>query len=274
MLSNNISLYEMIQYKTNEGHKRFRAIIHALEAICIFQSCLASKSVTPWSELYISGMSGKLQDSPLINETLLSIRRLPSDAMKDLLIELSKFQIPGLSAVINDLKTLTSSLLQPLRSSHAIHHKNLRTTVVAQKVQLSAQSSILSPQDRAYSEIVDRTHDLVREYFRITLVNPTDIFLHEILVYDLKSPLRDVFAPKSRAAVERALGSPHDYLGCDCCGGLGDALSATQPATAVLYQLYLESGALVNVSDLWAAFFAILGGKDEDDEEKEHERVL
>lgn len=54
-------------------------------------------------------------------------------------------------------------------------------------------------------------------------------------------------------------------------------MSATQPATAVLYQLYLESGALVNVADLWAAFFAILGKKDEEDaeeEEKEQERVL
>lgn len=264
----------MIQYKIREGHKRLRAITYALEVICVFQSYLASKSVTPWSELYVSGMSGKLQDSSIINETLFSIRRLPSDAMEDLLVKLSAFQIPGLSAVLNDLETLTSPLLQPLRSSHAIHQRTLRTTVVAQKVELSAQSSTLSPQDLAYSEIVDRTHNLMRQYLRITLVNPADIFLHEILVHDLKSPLRDVFAPKPRAAVERALSSPHDYLGCDCCDNLGSALSATQPATAVLYQLYLESGALINVADLWAAFFAILGKEDEEDEEKEQERVL
>ncbi|MCJ1262646.1 hypothetical protein MMC22_002516 [Lobaria immixta] len=274
LLSDDTLLYEMVQYKIREGHKRLRAIIDALEAICTFQSYLASKSVRLWSELYISGMSGKLQDSSLVNETLLSIRKLPSDALEDLLVKLSAFQIPGLSAVLEDLETLTSPLLQPLRSSHAIHRQTVRTTVVAQKVELSAQSSTLSPQDLAYSEIVDRTHDLVREYLRTTLVNPTDIFLHEILVYDLKSPLRDVFAPKSRAVVERALSSPHDYLGCDCCDGLGSALSATQPATAVLYQLYLESGALVNVADLWAAFFAILGKEDEEIEEKEHERIL
>lgn len=36
-------------------------------------------------------------------------------------------------------------------------------------------------------------------------------------------------------------------------------LSATQPETAIVYQLYLESGALINVSDLWNAFFAIVG---------------
>lgn len=264
----------MIQYKSREGHERIRAIICALEAICTFQSYLASKSVIPWSELYISGMSGELQDSSLINETLLSIKRLPSDAMEGFLVKLSAFQIPGLSTVLKDLETLTSSLLQPLRSSHAIHHRTLRTTVVAQKVELSAQSSTLSPQDMAYSEIVDRTHDLMREYFRITLINPTDIFLHEILVHDIKSPLRDVFAPKPRTAVERALSSPHDYLSCNCCDNLGSALSATQPATAVLYKLYLESGALINVADLWAAFFAILVNEDEEDEEKEQEKIL
>lgn len=274
LLSDDLSLCEMIQYKIREGYNRLRAIIHALEVICTFQSCLASKTVTPWSELYISSMSGKLRDSSLLDETLISIRKMPSDAMGDLLVKLSAFQIPRLSAVLDDLETLTSSLLQPLRSSHAIHHQTLRTTVVAQKVELSTQSSFLSPRDQAYSEIVDRTHDLVREYLRTALINPADIFLHEILVYDLKSPLRDVVAPKSRAAVERALSSPHDYLGCDCCEGIGSALSATQPPTAVLYQLYLESGALVNVADLWTAFFAILGKEDDEDEEKEQERVL
>ena len=40
---------------------------------------------------------------------------------------------------------------------------------------------------------------------------------------------------------------------------LQPTLSGTQPATAILYQLYLESGALINVSDLWSAFFAIVG---------------
>ena len=277
LLSDDRSLYEMIQYKIREGHNRVRAIIHALKAICTFQSCLASKSVTPWSELYINGMSGKLQDSSLINEKLLSIKRLPSDALENLLVKLSAFQIPGLCDALKDLESLTSPLLHPLRSSHAIHHQTLRTTVVGQKVKLSAQSSVLSPQDLAYSKIVDRTHGLLREYLHTTLVNPADIFLHEILVHDLKSPLHDVFAPKPRAAVERALSSPHDYLGCDCCDGLGNALSAAQPATAVLYQLYLESGAIVNVANLWAAFSAILSQKDEEDgeeEEKEHERVL
>ena len=69
--------------------------------------------------------------------------------------------------------------------------------------------------------------------------------------------------------IERALAAPHDYLGCDCCdnrsragdGGRGEiSLSGTQPATAILYQLYLESGTLINIADLWAAFGAVIRG--------------
>ena len=38
-------------------------------------------------------------------------------------------------------------------------------------------------------------------------------------------------------------------------------LSSTQPSTAILYQLYLESGAMINVFDLWSAFNAIIGSE-------------
>ena len=240
----------------------------------MLQSCLASKTPTSWSELYISGLSGTLQDAPLTKDALLSVRKLPSDAMQETLLKLTPFLIPGLPAILHDLETLAATLTQPLRSAHEMHHKSLRTTVVAQRVALSARASALSPHDLAYSALVTRASDLLHGFFQTSLVNPADLFAHEILIYDLKSPHRDVFAPNPRSAVERALSAPHDYLGCECCGGLESALSATQPATAVLYQLYLESGALVNVADLWAAFFAIVGKDDCEDEELEQQRVL
>ena len=83
--------------------------------------------------------------------------------------------------------------------------------------------------------------------------------------------------PAPRRAIERALSAPHDYLNCECCeggggGGKGDGattLSSTQPATAILYQLYLESGALINIADLWAAFSAVVGAEGEEEAEEE-----
>jgi len=46
---------------------------------------------------------------------------------------------------------------------------------------------------------------------------------------------------------------------------------ATQPATSIVYQLYLNAGSLINIYDLWSAFCSIVGAEDLEDgtEEKE-----
>lgn len=46
------------------------------------------------------------------------------------------------------------------------------------------------------------------------------------------------------------------------------SLAPTQPATSLLYRLYLESGALISVADLWSAFSAIIGDEDGGDEKE------
>ena len=42
----------------------------------------------------------------------------------------------------------------------------------------------------------------------------------------------------------------------------------TSTVNAVLYQLYLESGSLINVSDLWQAFNAVMLDDDGSEEQK------
>lgn len=219
-------------------------------------------------------MSGKLLSSPILRETLLSIKKLRSNSMKDLLTDLSPLIPTSLPPFLSELETLTSPLPHPLRSSHEIHNKTLRTTIVASKVELSAYNPALSREDASYSSLVERTSTALRAFFEKTLINPSNLFMHEVLIHDLKSPHRDAFAPKPRLAIERALGSPHDYLGCECCED--SQLMASQPATAVLYQLYLESGTVINVADLWTAFFAIVGneteGEHDDDEQQQQQQ--
>ena len=250
-----------------------RAIHGMLGALRLLQIIQVTPTAN-WSDLYIKGMSGELADSPTLRDILLSVKKMPSDAMAFMLSSISDFPLPGLDQLIADLNTLTRSEegdAAILRSEHDIHHQTLRTTVVAQKVELSKQKSGLSKQDTAYTKIVDRVDGTLREFFQNRLINPSDLFLHEILIYDFKSPHRDVFMPKVRFAIERALSSPHDYLDCECCDAVGNGLSSTQPATAILYQLYLESGTLINISDLWSAFYTIVGGEDQDEDEQ---RVL
>lgn len=80
----------------------------------------------------------------------------------------------------------------------------------------------------------------------------------------MQGPLKEAFAPKPRNKLERALTVPGAYLACECCEPVERSLSNTQPATSILYQLYLESGTLVNIADLWAAFEAVMSDEQDD----------
>ncbi|KAL5381457.1 hypothetical protein DPSP01_007171 [Paraphaeosphaeria sporulosa] len=246
-----------------------------------------SLGITPkvrLSNVWSRAASGELLDSPLLRETMLSIKKTPSDRLARLIDSLiglttedvgrhaKEIDIPiDLEQLQRELKTLIEGNAgsEPLRSQDDVRNESVRTTVVAQKVLLSKHKAALSEQDKAYSGIVARFCQQLESYFRFALIDTRTLFLYEVLVYDLKSPHTEVFQPRPRLAIERALATPHDYLGCECCGNMQDAentLAGTQPATAIVYQLYLESGAIINATDLWSAFHAIVGKDDEDDQ--------
>ncbi|KAJ3494161.1 hypothetical protein NLG97_g4258 [Lecanicillium saksenae] len=115
------------------------------------------------------------------------------------------------------------------------------------------------------------------------------MFLSESWLYEARAPSKDVFVPRARVVFERSLARPHDYLACECCKSDHDGLQATLPATAILYQMYLETGNLINVADLWTSFYGLVSGQngqaqdgnddamaiDEDeDEEKQREALV
>lgn len=284
MLEDDESLNEAIMRELGVGRNAIQALLSTLKILCRMQSYTTSKVYASWSELYVRAISGSLLDSPNLNDILSSLKKLPSDAMEDLVTlstmnaALSPPLVDTLTSIKNDLAKLISTLPDPdaaLRSGYDIHHSTLRTTVVAQRVSLSKNSSKLSVQDTAYTNIVDRVYDTLTDHMRQTLINPQKLFLNEVIIYDLRSPHREVFTPDPRFAVERALSSPHDYLGCECCSSdKGVGLKSSQPATAILYQLYLESGLIINTADLWEAFWTIVGEETVEDEDGERERAL
>ncbi|KAI8230793.1 Origin recognition complex subunit 3 [Colletotrichum sp. SAR 10_99] len=151
-----------------------------------------------------------------------------------------------------------------LRSAYSGHSRVLRTTVVAQKVQLSHDSAALSEDDKAFTRIVDQIAELFEDVIRCEPA--ASIFLHETWLYDFKTPHRDVFVPRPQDVFERSLTRPQDYLACACCT-TDEGLSTTLPATSLLYHLYLETGNLINVADLWSAFYAMVGSGGGDDAE-------
>ena len=175
------------------------------------------------SSIYTKAVSGTLVDSPAVRELLLAVKKTPSDVLATTLSAIQQncpeayaAQIQGLTNRLRDLVGEDASD-QPIRSEHDIRNDTLRTTVVAQKVQLSRHKAKLSEKDEAYSKIVIAFHDLLSDMFA-NLQNPLDMFGHEIVLYDLRMPHRAAMVPKPRFAIERALSSPHDYLNCQCCG--------------------------------------------------------
>ena len=272
LLADDSSLWKTVLEQFKEGQTTMETLIRTLEHVETIHLCTHSNTCLTRSDLYVRAMAGELASSALIRDVLLSIKKMTSDSLDDLLRSISSIADMELSDLHNQLRKLLNTLSsngRPLRSEHDVRHQTLRTTVVAQKVELSKQKSSLSKDDATYSKIVNSVHDVLQSYFTRTLINPQHLFLYEVFIYDLKSPHRDVFTAKPRFAVERALSTPHDYLGCECCKALGEGLSPSQPPTAILYQLYLESGALINIFDLWSAFHAIVGQESDNDEDQQ-----
>ncbi|OAA79446.1 origin recognition complex subunit [Akanthomyces lecanii RCEF 1005] len=167
-----------------------------------------------------------------------------------------------------------------VRSQYSGQSKVARTTVIAQRVQLSHHSATLKEEDKQFTEIIDAVTGLLAA--RHDETTPSGMFLSESWLYDSRAPSKDVFVPRARVVFERSLARPHDYLACECCKPDHDGLQATLPATAILYQMYLETGNLINVADMWSSFYTLVSGQsgqadgedamDEDEDEGEEKQ--
>lgn len=277
LLESNKILFDQIIQHVQAGQQALSTLSYATQVLFRIRQSLQMSPNVRLSSIWTRAASGEIIGSPLLREMMLSIKKIPSDKLTQLLASLCELESDYFTTDIDSLRQELDSLLKkndtsaPLRTQHDVRNDSLRTTVVAQKVLLSKHKAALSEQDKAYSDIVTRFHENLEIYFSSAFIDPRTLFLSEVLMYDLKSPHGEVFQPKPRFVIERALASPHDYLGCECCSGAdgNDAvLSATQPATAIVYQMYLESGTLINVSDLWSAFHAIAGDGEDEQESK------
>ncbi|KIW04148.1 hypothetical protein, variant [Verruconis gallopava] len=280
MLESDDALLKRLTDAVQELESALTFMAQTVQTACAINSELSKTKLTS-SSLYLKAMSGKLRDDHTIRELLLAVKKAPSNilikALRAAQAAISANYAANIENLLGQLNALASEdgSGQPMRSEHDIRNDTLRTTVVAQKVQLSRHKARLSEKDEAYSKIVSQFHDLLTRIFE-EVRYPFDMLGHEAVIYDLRMPHRAALTPKPRFAIERALSSPHDYLNCRCCGpaenggknGEEAILSASLPPTALLYRLYLESGALINVSDLWSAYAAIMEGEGESDTSK------
>ncbi|KAK7423370.1 Origin recognition complex subunit 3 [Neonectria punicea] len=164
---------------------------------------------------------------------------------------------------MEDLSTKAQDQDMTLRSKYSGQSRVMRTTVIAQRVQLSQDSATLTAEDKQFTDIVDTVTGLLTSH--IHAPSPMSALLSESWLYDSRTPSRDVFVPRPRVVLERSLTRPHDYLSCACCKAGEEGIQASFPETGLLYRLYLETGNLINVADLWSAFVTRLGGTEADE---------
>ena len=277
LLGNDRELLKMVSLSLEAKDE---AITNVLRGIHMLAS-VATGSVAK-IDLYTEAFKGTLTESDIVRSMLENIKRLAPEAVISFRGQISEavekgsleMNLEGWAADETDflqelavIEMKSRSIAKeaeedgrPVRSSYTINSKGLRTTVVAQKILLSQDKSALSKQDIEFTTLIDRLMELLRKKF--VFETPRDMFLSEVWIYDATSPYRDVFTPRPRFAIERALSTPQHYLGVHGDGPPMEGLSASQPPTAILYQLYLETGSLMNVFDLWSAFYSIVGGED------------
>ncbi|XP_044714923.1 origin recognition complex subunit [Hirsutella rhossiliensis] len=225
----------------------------------------AGEQKRAFSEAYVDAVArgpGLTEQSGLAD----CIRRMSAD-------ELSAF----LTHVLAELEELRATAEQggfSLRSKYSGKNKVMRTTVIAQRVQLSQDSAALRDEDKRLTEIVDETTRVLTRH--VDSWRGEAVVFSECWVYDSRWPSREVLVPRPRAVFERSLSRPHDYLGCACCKageGEGGGIQATLPATSILYQMYLETGSLINVADLWSAFQGLAGREEQEEAGDEGEKM-
>ena len=262
-------------WKGQEAIARHHAAVELLEEL---SNLLESPEVSSdFFSIHAQASSGRsFLDSALFTDLITSITNLPSDDMREILDVIQKNNM----SLQHDINTLTrkldciapTSTKVPLRSAYDPNHATTSTTITNNKVSLSKHGPKLSAKETEYTRLVDQIRDTLTSYFENNICNPTNLFMREAFVYDLKSPLATVFTPRPRHATERALSTPYDYLGRDCCEGQATGqISATQPPTSILWQLWCEAGGIVNVMDLWNAFSAVLVRQKGDDEKEEED---
>ncbi|PGH10089.1 origin recognition complex subunit 3 [Blastomyces parvus] len=258
------------------GQEKINAMLHSVETLSTVLQILKIPRTPTLSELIIQALAGELLGSKIVEDMLVALKKSTSNTIETLLGTLP--QEMGELDAFRSLQETLQSLLQnknsagPLRSEYDEYHSTHKTTVVGQRVKLTKSKAKLSKQDIEYTGFVNDLSAAFKDYFSSSIISPLDLFMHEAFLYDLKTPIKGVFTPRPRSTIERALSAPFDYLAASAFSADDEETMPSKPAISILYNLYLETGSLVNVYDLWRAYYTMAGG--DDGEEPDERQAL
>ena len=210
------------------------SIIWTLGATRVIQGLkriLGSKEVLSYPELYIKAISGSLKSSTYVRELLLQVKTASPEALSRMLDQIldTVMTMPATDIDVSpddfgDLRSQLAELSRDTNDNETVSHRetenrrySARVRTSTPKVNKSRNGLHLPRQSDPVFRLATKLHGLLVSYFGKALHGFQDLFAHEVLFYDLKAPHREAFMPRPRFAIERALSSPKDYLGCTCC---------------------------------------------------------
>lgn len=285
LLNDDKALLSAAKEAIHDGQKAMALHYAAVDLFELLSNLISLAEIPPDSfSIQVQALAGSsFLEKTLYTNLISKITALRSDQMRTMLETIKQRNGPSeldVDALLTQLNHITPANAKvPLRSAYDPAHATTSATVKNNKVSLSKHGPKLAANEIAYTRLLDQIVDRLSSYFETHIRDPTTLFMHEAFVYDLKIPLATAFAPRPRHATERALATPYDYLGCACCEGpAAGQISASQPPTSILWQLWCEAGGTVNARDLWDAFSAIVvdrrrdaSGQEEEEEGEEDE---
>lgn len=253
-MDDDVYLAEEVKRHIGIGQRKMTLLFCAVELMHELSERTGLTLDQKWSDLACEALEGVLGDSERSQNLTAAIQKCPASQLLEIVTHITTHwpDVEDVAAINHDLANLVNASDSPenILSGYHPKHSTMQTTVSQRKMMLSKSRAKLSQNETAYTMIVDRLCKVLDIYFDRCLIAPATMFLVEILVYDLRLPARDAVTARPRFAIEKALSVPLNYL----TSGVTASKSLEKPATAILYQMYLDSGALVNIFDLYNAF--------------------
>jgi origin recognition complex subunit 3 len=115
---------------------------------------------------------------------------------------------------------------------------------------------------RASDGLRERVNKFFHDFCKFHLAPLSTLPLHEVLFFNEHQYLARVLEAKPRSAIETALTDSYKYLGRKC-----DALDPNNEDICVAYQLFQNSGRLINLHDWFQSFATIFRDRGESQKE-------
>lgn len=202
-----------------KGQDQLSSLTQAFEILSQARSCFPTLPEVQRSSLYVKAFSNKIVGTYLIRDLSLAIQRAnPEDLcklLKTMLPQLDKEQQDVINGHLNKVNTYTAeteNMQDSKKASQDYQPKKFKAAKSAHRLELNGRERLGFEQDPNYSSVRHQVRTLTESFIAQKFFDPRNIFLVEIIMFDLKPPLREAFMPRPRFAIERALSTPDDYL--------------------------------------------------------------